>query len=483
MHSPISRDEYAKLHQMARYLTPLDEHRQSLGDCVVAVGRAMRTPLIPWQRYAAQLSREIDPDTGTFYYDRIVITTPRQVGKTTLDAATSIQTCLMAPDREAWYMAQDGQHGDERFRQKVFPVWKKSPLAALGPEMRKSNGSMWLGFVNGSRWGPAAPTDDGMHGKQGDQVTIDEAWAHTEAQGRAIVQAVLPTQITRKQLTGHQPQTWIISTEGTVESTWYNPILDSLRESVPERTAFIDFGIRDDVDPEDLRAVAAVHPGFGHLFDANGLRAFRTQFGSDAAGFARAFGNRRTGSSQRVIDPQLWAAGRTLTPIPDDAPLCIGAAVGVDAVDTAITATGTHPELGSIAEVVEQHPGVAWAFDRLMQLQDEHDAPIAIDSHGPSAALRDQLDRAGARLVDMTSNAVTASCQTIMTGLETGTWHYRPHPALDGAADLAARRWISDGAWAWGRRASVGSIAALEAATCGEWGVTHLPKVTGLQLF
>ena len=63
------------------------------------------------------------------------------------------------------------------------------------------------------------------------------------------------------------------------------------------------------------------------------------------------------------------------------------------------------------------------------------------------------------------------------------SWRYRPHAALDGAADLATRRYFQDGAWVIGRRASVGSVSALEACALSAWGVDHLPPEVGMQLF
>jgi hypothetical protein len=55
---------------------------------------------------------------------------------------------------------------------------------------------------------------------------------------------------------------------------------------------------------------------------------------------------------------------------------------------------------------------------------------------------------------------------------------YRNHPALDAAANDATRRALGD-AWAWGRRQSAGSLAALTAATVAVWGWDHAPAALG----
>lgn len=55
-----------------------------MGPRLAGIAAMMGTPLIPWQRYVADVACELDEDTGTFHYDTIVISTPRQCGKSAL---------------------------------------------------------------------------------------------------------------------------------------------------------------------------------------------------------------------------------------------------------------------------------------------------------------------------------------------------------------------------------------------------------------
>lgn len=474
-----------------RNCTPLNPDRPNLLRHNAAIASAMKWPLLPWQEYALAGATEIDPATGTLFYDTVVITVQRQAGKTTIDAVNSVQNAMMGPDRHLWYTAQDGTHARDKFRQ-MEDTLEKSPVGGVGTGIVKKylrgNGSELVKFINDSEWRPHAPTPESLHSKQADKATVDEAWAFTEQEGKDLLQALVAPFSSRRMLTGHRPQLWIPSAEGTVESTWFNPILDQLRDprERPERTFFLDFGIPADVDPDDLAEVVKWHPGCGHLFDMSDLIGFRSQFGKDASGFARAFGNRRAGSGARVIPQNIWNDGRTVEAIPDGVPVGVGAAVGLDDADGAITMTGYHPTLGKITEVLDHRPGSAWMLLRLKEVQANagRAVPVAIPPDGPSAHLHDQARRAGIPLIDGTnSSAYAAACPAVLSGLETGEWHFRTHPALEAAADLAARRWIQDGAWVWGRRASVGSIATLEAGSWSSWAVDHLPEDHGIQLF
>ena len=452
--------------------SPLPPELRSLLDVL-----AMRQSPIPWQRYVADVATEVD-ERGQFVYPIVLVLVQRQSGKTTLAGAKNIENCLQSPDRRAWYTAQTGQHASDRWLEMVR-LFTSSPLARLA-HARLSNGAQSLQFVNGSTLRPHPPTEDSLHSKQSDVNDIDEGWYFTEAHGQALLQAITPTTTTRLYATGQRPQLWVWSTEGTIESTWLNALIARARAGDPA-IAFFDWGIGPDVDPTDLPAVAAAHPGFGHLFGMETLVDAAAQL--PPGEFARAYGNRRTGATERVIPAEPWNAARTLDALPDGV-VGFGAAVGVDGVDTSIVAAVRRGR-DVVVEVVDHLPGTHWGLDRVVELQAKHGGAFAIDNRGPSASLHDQAERADVALIPMNTAAVTAACQNVLTWISQPQpqFRFRPHPALDDAAELATRRWVSDGAWVWGRRQSVGSIAALEAATNAAWAVDHMPQQVGLQMF
>lgn len=480
-----------------RYATLPTPGRATYGDRTRAAAAGLGQPLIPWQQLVADVAGEVDDD-GILAYDRVIVSVQRQAGKTTLDLANDIQNCLMGPNRKLWYTAQSGQHATDKFLE-MATAFEQSPFARLG-KIRRSNGSASLTFANGSVLRPHPPTADSLHSKQSDKNTIDEGWYFSTVQGKALLGAIVPTTTTRRKLMNQRPQLWVMSTEGTSESEFWNALLDDMRAgNVPAGTAFFDFGIPPETEHPDLadeasvkaflELVASRHPGFGYLFDMPELYGFLDQLG--VSEFMRAFGNRRTGATERVIPEGEWRKSATLDTLPAGAPLCFGAAVGIDGVDTTITATALDGHR-KITEVIDHRAGTGHALERIKELHAKHGAPFAIDPYGPSADLHDKVDLAGVTLVPLKTASVTAGCQSVYAGIVpprnapedwARTWYYRPHPSLDAAAALAAKRSVSDGAWLWGRRASVGSISALEAGTNSSWGVDHLPEVAGIQVF
>lgn len=471
-----------------RYATPRDPARPTYGGHLAAVARLMGRPLIPWQRQVADTALELD-EQGQFVYSTIYVTVPRQSGKSMLDIAGNLQQLFMGPNRRVWYTAQSGQHASAMWREYTDAMVRaESPFHRL-LSRRLTNGSETLTLTaNGSTFRPHPPSEDSMHSKQSDRNTIDEAWAFTELAGAQLLQAITPTTTTRRVLTGQTPQLWILSTEGTVESTFLNPRLDEVRDHCPPGVALFDWGIPADGDPDDLDLIARHHPGFGHLTDMATLRKAQAEL-RDPSEFARAYGNRRTGAVSRLIPAATWARMQWTRPIPAGVPICYGVAVGVDGADTTVVVASQLPDGRIVGAIPEggHRPGTHWAAQYVAALTAAFPAPVVVDGIGPSAGLRDVLDRtAGVELLPIRSGEVVAAVQDMMQGGADpagARWLLRPHPAFDAAAELAARRWLNDGAFVLGRRQSVGSIGALEAAVLAAHGVQHLPTKVPMQLF
>ena len=469
-----------------RQATPRNFDRPTYGGHAAAIAAALGKPFIPVQAYIADVALEIEPSTGTFFYDSIIVTIQRQVGKTTLDQSCAVQNATMGPGRSIWYTAQSGQHATDKFLE-MMEVWDNSPaLKPMAKKPRRSNGSAWLQFNNGSIFRPHPPTDEALHGKQIDRDTLDEAWAFTAAQGASLKQASVAPKLTRRKLTGHRPQAWEMSTEGTIESTYFNERLDAARAGhLSERTAIFDWGIPDDADPTDLAVIAKHHPGFGHLFEMEELVSFQSEFAGAPGEFGRAFGNRRTGAGERLIPKVPWQNARLDIDLPAG-PVCFGAAYGIDSLDAAITAT---QRIGdeTITAVIEggYGEGTWWTIERLKEITERFNAPVVIDKYGPSAALHDDATLAGLDVITPTPSDVSAASQKTLDSLthpDGPKWRYKFHHALDTAADLVAKRYFGDGGWSLGRRKSVGSIAAFEAANLSSWGIDHLPSKPIMQL-
>lgn len=448
-----------------KFATKRDESRPTRGRLWGDFARIwLRKPLLPYQQYIADVGGELLPD-GRPAYDLVIVTMQRQAGKTHLCLARSGERCLSCPNFRSFYTAQTGGDAQDRFLLFATEMVEPSPLGRL-VVTRRGNGKADMTFPNGSTIRPMPPTAGAGHGKQSDLYDVDEAWAFDEDTGKAIMQAIAPTQLTRP-----GAQTWIWSAGGTAASTWLAAMVARGRAGDPS-LAYFEWGVPDDLDMDDIEAVAEHHPANGHLITPDALRAMRTKL-DDPAEFARAAGNKWTEVIGGAIDWNLWTARRWDAPVPDGAPVGYGAARAADGQHVVIAAAALVDGL-AVAEIVDVVPvtGAAEAV-RFWAGQDT----LVIDPTGPSSPLLDDVSRLRSPkvrgLLPVTGREMSAACINVLDAMGSGAYRYRQNDQLDAAVRVAGTRTIGDGGKAWARIAAGAPIAAIEAVTNAIWALNH----------
>lgn len=466
-----------------KFATPRDESRPTLGHLQSAFARIWigRTcpgcgdvGFMPWQRLAANILGELDPETGLRYYDLGVVTVQRQAGKSDLCVCRSAERCVTVPGYRSWYTAQTGQDARDEFLKFYDETLADTALARL-PHLLRGKGDEVAKYPNGSRHRPHPPTEQKLHGKQSDGNDIDEGWAFELDAGKALLQAIAPTQLTRP---GAQTVVW--SAGGTPESLWLADLVARGRASVepiavegaerPVRMAYIELGVPDDLDIRDLAAVEAHHPAIGHTIPT--LRGLRNQLPDDDE-FARAAGNRWTSIIGSAIDSRLWETLRYPDPLDDDAVLGWGAARAEDGSHVVVACAAELDDGRIVVEVADVLPTVFRAGELVRQWigRDATD----VDPSGPSAALAEELAKRP-NVHALTGREAASACQELLDGMIAKRVLFRQNehtPTLDGSARVAQTRPVADGGVAWSRSNSVGSVASIEAAT---WSVRALKR-------
>lgn len=482
-----------------RWATPRTPGRRSYGAAIAKVAAAYGKPLQPWQRMIADVATELLPD-GTWAYRTVTIGVQRQAGKTTLIGPVNLHRCLTRMRARAWFTAQTRQDARDSWRDVAELVTgPTSPLAAAF-SVRRSNGSEeLLANPTGSTFRVFAPSEDALHGKANEIVTVDEGWAQDAASGAALLQAITPTFST----TGGQ--LWLPSTAGTSASTWLRGFVDRGRAAVEsgETTgrAHFEFGLApaaaDEVatvlselarvgyklDDQLSHAldrvvdlVLAAHPGQYVRRDAIRQAALDMPPGE----FLRAYGNVWTLTADRVIADHAWRAclDRQLPP-PDPGAVTLTFDV---AVDRSVAAIGGRWDVAGqpAVDVLDQRAGSSWLVDRIVQLAAKYragttDRPIGYDGAGPALDIADQLERRGLVLRKTTGREYVAACAGFLADVDATRLRHRGSADLDAAVAAAARRELGDG-WAWARRQSAGPIAGLVAVTVASWTHDHRPE-------
>jgi hypothetical protein len=401
----------------------------------------------------------------------MVVSVPRQSGKTTLAVLLCIDRCLARDGVQVWYTAQSRMDAVLRFRELVR-VLRSSSLVERRVHAGWSSTDQWdfrvraaagaeeVEFVNGSQLRIFAPQEDSLHGSVTDLVVLDEARFLSAARGEGLMGAVLPTQATR------DGQVWILSTAGDPDSMFLSRQVELARAAVTDpaaRVGIAEWGVGDDVAAGDLlAAVWAAHPAAGlpggPVFDALAVAAEQMP----AAQFAHEYGNRwLTAADVRIITPTIWAQTTSGDPLPPGAPV-FAADIAPDRSEATIVAC-----VDSTLEVVEHRPGAGWVPARLVELARAWDAPlVVVDAAGPAGTVADQLRPILDRLIVTGTRELQAACAGFYDALTVGTVTHRPNAILDQAATLAQQRTVGQ-AWVWSR---LDYGQALIAASLAWWG-------------
>lgn len=446
---------------------------------------------MPWQQDVFDVATEVMPD-GSWAYTIVVVTVPRQAGKTTLFGPVAEHRTLIRPACKCWLTAQTRQDARDTWMDVVERL-RRSPLAGSF-RIRESNGSESITSPSGSTFRPFAPTEDALHGKANELVGVDEAWAFDAAQGAALDQAILPTFTT----TGGQ--LWIISTAGTSWSTWLLGYVQRARAALAagqrDTIALFDYGVTDEgaaVIERGLRdgatdaeteaafdAVLAAHPATGYTVKKAALRQAAASM--SPGDFLRAFGNYWTAATDQIIPEHDWQLLRVPVDAwtaPDLGSTRLALAVSPDGRDASLgVAWRPRPGAPARVDVVDARPGTSWVDERAAELRTRWriTSPVVTDSAGPVLDVADRLRRKGIEVEALPTRSFVASCSAFLAAVLRRDVEHVGRPDLDRSVRAAARRQVGDGGWAWSRLHSAATIAPLEAVTLALWGLDHAPE-------
>lgn len=475
-----------------RHHTPRTD-RPTRGAGVRKIALAKGRPLMPWQSDAADVTSEFDPVTGEYVYGIVIVSTQRQSGKTALEGDVADHRALTIPRGRIWYTAQTGKDASAWMRDEHFPaleaaaVFGRPGSPACRYNRSKRAGQEGIDWKHGSTFRVFPPLRDALHGRQSDLVFVDEAWSLSPEKGADVRQAIRPTMATRR-----GAQLWIVSTMGDDSSSFFDAYVELGRASLDDpnsRVCFVDYGIGPDDDPEDLDAIAAHHPAFGHTLTMQTLVDARADFGDDVAGWARAYGNVPTRTRETAIPAGIWAAaGRSDPGVPDRVTPGLGIDVTPDLRRVALAAgwrvqddiPGLNVAAGDgFVQVLHSGPNDRDFPALVASVARARRAPVSADRASAGALeVMDALARHHPDVVQRITDtpAHVAACGQFERGVRDDTLHHLNDDGLNRAVEVATKRHLMDGGFVWGRKDSSGSIVELVAATVALGAFDRQPK-------
>lgn len=408
------------------------------------------TPLMPWQQYVADVGCEIDPITKLPVYRGVVISVPRQSGKTTVVLAWEIDRCLQwpAPQRVA-YSAQTGWDARRKLIDDQVPIIEKSELKPLLGRVLRGAGSESVRWTNGSRIDIVASAKGAGHGRTLHLGVVDELF---DDQDDRREQSMLPAMATVK-----SAQLLVTSTMGDETSLPLKRKVAAGRAAVERGDtsglAYFEWSAPEDADIDSPEVWAACMPALGRTIDLAVVEHARRSMSEGE--FRRAFLNQFYSAEERVIPEELWLAVQSEMSQPDPV-----AAFGVDAAPDLSWAAIVAADSKGVAELVAYEPGTAWVQSKLEELIGKHGGIVAIDSTGPLGFM---VDRLRVPVDKFNSQQLAHACNELWDRIVDHRVSIRQANAFDMAAKHADKRVVGD-KWLWQRSVDV-DVSPLVALT------------------
>lgn len=452
-----------------RYATPRTESRKTLGTAAKRIANSLGLTMMPWQEQVIDTALEIE--NGQFVYKDVILTVPRQSGKSTLLLSLILSRALSQPNQRIVYTAQSRQDARKLWFETWIPQLESSPLRDLF-KTRLANGDEALIFDNGSRQGLVASTAKAGHGQTLDLAIVDEAFSQADAR---LEQSLKPAQITRNQPPHRGAQFWVVSTAGTLTSSPY--LLDKVEKGreiaasgFNKSVCYFEWSAEDGLDPADEETWWSCMPALGRTASVEAVRA--DFMSMDLHEFERAYLNRwTTVKADPVIPIELWDAQKR-----QYSSKGIPIALSVDVTPTRDAATiAAAGQIGDkiFVEIIKHQRGLSWVIPALKKLLQTHEVRwVVVDSAGPAGALLTGIEELYVEVKQTSTQELARACATLYDAVvDTQSVIHPGQIDVRNALDGAVRRDVGDGGWAWGRRNSGTDISALVAATLAHWQV------------
>lgn len=454
-----------------RYATQRNYARQTLGGSVCKVMEATGRAPLPWQRDAFAVTCEIDPATGGFWYDTVILVVLRRAGKTTMSRAKLTHRALTTPDGRMIYTAQNRLKALKRLRDDFYLPLHRSEL--LRPTLDKPR---WRGGEEAVRWKSGAElaidtvSENAGHGDANDEAHIDEAYAHADNTLEGGLQPTLMTIV--------GSQLWILSAAGNARSAYLRDKVDvgrALVESGREsRTCYIEYSAPDDWDPEDPETVLATHPGIGHTIALDRVMGLR-ETAKDLTEWERAWLGwwPKAKTPPRVIPTTAWESNYA----GDDTETWTGTPFW--AVDTspdrettsiAMAAASTVPGKTCYLELYDQLVGTSGVVAELVKLRSQFGGNlVAVDGNGAAKTLRKDLEAEGFTVLLASGPQRVDACGGFYDDALIGALRFENDPLLNTAMTNAVKQNVGGRAWIFARNRTLADISGLYAVVFARW--------------
>lgn len=448
---------------------------------VVAKCRQMGVEFDSWQHGVGSIALGKNAD-GKFSASvgGIVLSIPRQVGKTFLVGMIIIALCLIHPGLTVLWSAHRTRTATKTFGTlKGMTSRKKIARNVLNP--RNTNGEQEIRFRNSSviMFG-AREHGFGRGFDEVDVEVFDEAQILGE---KALEDMVAATNQSR-----HLPGGALLFFMGTPPRPSDDGAEFGARRAraiagEDDEIVYVEFSADEDADPHDMAQLAKANPSYPHRTPPEAIRRMRKNL-TNAASFRReALGIWDLATQEQ---PVIESAEFTnlIAPPPDSGPVAYGVRYSVDGSRVSLS-VAVATETGAFVEVVDSafsSVGIAVTCDWLTARWRSCDA-IVLDGKAGAGALQEALLDAGVnhrRIIRPGFEDVITASSNFVEMVRDGSLSHAGQPGLIACVKDAKRRPIGTaGGWGFGSMSGELDQSPLESVALAVHGLGGVRRRDG----
>lgn len=437
--------------------------------------------LDPWQEHVLEKSLQEQAD-GRWSAFRVGLVVPRQNGKNAVLEARELAGALLFGESVITHTAHQFKTAKKSMLEMMKRIWN-SPLiheveGYTGNETSfrdvagfRTGNEPGISFKNKSLIQFFARSGDSGRGFTGDLIVLDEAYALKADE----IDALVPT-LAAKSMDGN-PQIWITSSAGQVDSDYLASIRKAGIEKSSNRLAYFEWSVEDDTDPTDREAWYRANPGLGYRISEQYIQdEYEAMLQDD--GSSTGFKRERLGIWEKLggesAIPQTEWDNCYAKDASELEPIKVALAVDVPP-DRASAVIGLAGELGdgrTFIEVIDRRDGTDWIPEALVKLQEALDpSAIVVDFGGAAGTLAQDLRSAGLRTLQIEYKNYGKACGRFFDLVIEGKIAHSNQTELQQAVSVSMVTPMGDSLWKWNRKTKTGDISPLVAVTLATYGL------------
>lgn len=429
----------------------------------------------PWQDGAgnAILGKRKD---NLYAAEAVVMSIPRQVGKTYLIGAVIFALCLAEPGTLVLWTAHRYPTANETF-QSMKTMVEQPKLRSHIVSATNPGGNGVIKFRNKSRILFGARERGFGRGFQKVAIIVFD-------EGQILTQSALDDMVPATN-THPNPLVFFIGTPP--KPTDPSDVFMNMRhESLSGEAGdylYVEFSADENADPNDREQWAKANPSFPTRTTARAILRMKRLLG------AESFLREGLGIWDRVGGLGVFTTGawsRCFIGFEDDGttvcqpagePMGLGIAADMDQVHLSLGAVGGNDgkhHLGAVLRMRADTEAEEFVAE-VKRMQDDYQVPVAIDKKGPASFLIPQLEAAGIRLEQAGLDEFVLACANLRSAVEQASVTHGNYDELNAAVDAAGWRKVGERGRAFARKS--GDISMLEAVALALWASVEADSV------